>query len=115
VLLIDTGLAGLAIPDGQRRPPQIPTSLLAATPDTLDAEPTVLEFLAGCALRRSDLPGSLRYREHQWAASQETDTTTRPEPADVIRRLALTNPDSTARELQRALGHATAATHERRR
>jgi hypothetical protein len=33
----------------------------------------------------------------------------------VIRWQALTDPDSSIRELQRALGHATAAMHERRR
>jgi hypothetical protein len=111
VLLADIGLAELAVPDGDRRPPQIPASVLAATPDQLSAEPTILEFLAGQALREGDFLSSLRHRERQWA----TDTTTRIALADAIRRQVLTDPDSAGRELQRALGHAIAAMHERRR
>ena len=48
-------------------------------------------------------------------AGRETDTTTRLALADAIRRQALTDPDSAGRELQRALDHAMAAVHERRR
>ena len=75
----------------------------------------MLGFLAGRALRQGDYLGSLDYRERQWDAGRETDTTTRLALADAIRRQALTDPDSAGRELQRALGHAIAAMHERRR
>lgn len=115
VLLADIGLAELAVPDGEQQPPQIPASVQAATPDQLAAEPAVLGFLAGRALRQGDFLSSLRYRERQWAADRQTDMTTRLALADAIRRHALTDPDSSARELQRALGHAMAAVHERRR
>jgi len=87
----------------------------AATPDQLAAEPVVLGFPAGRALRQGDYLRSLRYRERQWEAGRETDTTTRVALADAIRRQALTDPDSAGRELQRALGHAMAAVGERRR
>ena len=116
VLLADIGLAELSVPEGDRRPRQIPASVLAATPGELDAEPTVLGFLAGNALREGDFVGSLRYRERQWAAAgRDSDTGARLDLADAIRRQALTDPDSSGRELQRALGHAMAAMHERRR
>jgi len=116
VLLADIALAELAVPEGDRRPRPVPASVLAATPGELDAEPTVLGFLAANALREGDFVGSLRYREQQWAAAgRESDTGARLDLADAIRRQALTDPDSSGRELQRALGHATAAMHERRR
>jgi hypothetical protein len=115
VLLADIGLADLAVPEGDRRPPQIPASVQAVSPGQLAGEPAVLGFLAGRALRQGDFLGSLRYRERQCAAAGETDTTSRLALADAIRRQALTDPDSSARELQRALGHAMAAMHERRR
>jgi hypothetical protein len=114
-LLTGIGLAELAVPDGDRTPPEIPASVQAATPDQLAAEPTVLGFLAGRALRQGDYLRSLRYRERQWKAGRETDTTTRVALADAIRRQALTDPDSAGRELQRALDHAMAAVGERRR
>jgi hypothetical protein len=114
-LLAGIGLAELAVPDGDRTPPEIPTSVQAASPDKLAAEPAVLSFLAGRALRRGDYLSSLHYRERQWEAGKETDTTTRLALADAIRRQALTDPDSAGRELQRALGHAMAAVGERRR
>jgi Domain of unknown function (DUF4365) len=114
-LLADIGLAELAVPDGDCRPPEIPASVQAATPDQLAAEPSVLGFLAGRALRQGDYLSSLQYRERQWQAGQETDTTTQLALADAIRRQALTEPDSAGRELQRALGHAMAAVDERRR
>jgi hypothetical protein len=114
-LLADIGLAELAVPDGDRTPPEIPASVQAATPDQLAAEPAVLSFLAGRALRQGDYLRSLRYRERQWEAGRETDTTTRVALADAIRRQSMTDPDSAGRELQRALGHAMAAVHERRR
>jgi len=115
VLLADVGLAELDVPEGDRRPPQVPASVQAAVPAQLAAEPAVLGFLAGRELRLGNFLSSLRYRERQYAAAGETDTVTRLALADVIRRQALTDPDSSARELQRALGHATAAMHERRR
>ncbi len=87
----------------------------AATPDQLAAEPAVLGFLAGRALRQGNHLSSLHYRERQWEAGRETDTTTRLALADAIRRQALADPDSAGRELQRALGHAMAAVGERRR
>lgn len=114
-LLADTGLAELAVPDGDRQPPQVPASVQAATPDQLAAEPAVLSFLAGRALRQGNYLSSLHYRERQWEAGRETDTTTQLALADAIRRQALTDPDSAGRELQRALSHAMAAVHERRR
>ena len=115
VLLADVGLADLDVPEGDRRPPQVPASVQAAAPAELAAEPAVLGFLAGRELRLGNFLSSLRYREQQYAAAGEADTVTRLALADVIRRQALTDPDSSARELQRALGHATAAMHERRR
>ncbi|MGH3201326.1 MAG: hypothetical protein ACRDP5_04620, partial [Streptosporangiaceae bacterium] len=115
VLLADIGLADLDVPEGDRRPPQIPASVQAAAPGQLAAEPAVLGLLAGRELRQGNVLSSLRYREQQYAAAGETDTVTRLALADAIRRQALTDPDSSARELQRALGHATAAMHERRR
>jgi hypothetical protein len=115
LLLADIGLAELAVPEGDRQPRQIPASVLAVTPDELNAEPMVLGFLAGAAMAKGDFLGALRYRERQWAASRETDTGTRLALADAIRRQALTDPDSSGRELQRTLSHAMAAMHERRR
>ena len=48
-LLADIGLAEVALPEGDRTPPEIPASVQAATPDQLAAEPAVLSFLAGRA------------------------------------------------------------------
>ena len=93
-LLADIGLAELAVPDGDREPPEVPASVRAATPAQLAAQPAVLGFLAGRALRQGDYLGSLDYRERQWEAGRETDTTTRLALADAIRRQALTDPDS---------------------
>jgi hypothetical protein len=53
-LLAGIGLAELALPDDDRRPPEIPAPVQAATPDQLAAEPAVLGFLAGRALRQGD-------------------------------------------------------------
>jgi hypothetical protein len=114
-MLADIGRAALAVPDGDRRPAEVPASVRDATPEQLDAEPTVLSFLATRALHQGDLAGSLRLRERQFKAGRETDTSTRLALADAIRRSAHTDPDSAARELERALGHARAALEERRR
>lgn len=114
-LLADVGLADLAVPDGDRRPPEVPASVQAATPDQLAAEPIVLGFLAVREMMQGEYLRSLQYREREWAAVPETDTVARLALADAIRRQALTDSDSAARELQRAMGHAMAAVRERRR
>jgi hypothetical protein len=115
MLLADVGLPALDIPQNDARALDIPRSMLNATQAELDAEPTVLNFLAEMAVRRGDLNAGVSYRERAVAAAGDQSSVMRLALAGTIRRRAAEDGTGSSRELRRALGHAQAAVEERRR
>ncbi len=113
-LLADVGLAALAVPENDARPLNIPQSMLDASDDELDAEPTVLNFLGEMATRRDDLNAAVDYRQRAVDRAGDSATGLRLALAETIRRRASAEGGSN-HELRRALGHAQAAVEERRR
>lgn len=61
VLLADVGLAALTVPVDEAPSVDIPASIRAATGEDVDAEPTVLNFLAEQRLRTGDVDGAIGF------------------------------------------------------
>lgn len=114
-LLADVGLSSLDIPEGDARAFNIPQSMLDATDDELNAEPTVLNFLGEMALRRGDLNAAVDYRERAAERSGPAGGSAQLALAETIWRRTSAEGGRSPRELRRALRHAQGAVEERRR
>jgi hypothetical protein len=114
-LLSDVGLAALEVPENDARALDIPQSMLDATDEELNAEPTVLNFLGEMAVRRNDLNAAVDYRQRAVDRGGESASGVRLALAETIRRRASAEGGRSGSEFRRALGHAQAAVEERRR
>jgi hypothetical protein len=115
LLLGDMGFAALDIPANDARAVPIPSSIANATPDELDKEPTILNFLAEMALRSNDLNGAIEYRRRAIGSGAEHHDAVDLELArNLIRRGALHGGGS-RRDLREAIAIARRVTAQRRR
>ncbi len=85
-LLADVGLAYIDVPADDARLVPEPASMQAATTAQLDAEPTVLNFLAELRQRAEDYDAAIALIERAAAASQGRDGDMRLRLAEMLRR-----------------------------
>lgn len=114
-MLADIGLSGIDVPDGDARPFDVPDSMSSATDEELDAEPSVLNFLAQMAIRTGDLPAAVAYLERAVRSGGPDDTTMHLLLAEAIWRRAMAEGGGSPRDRREALGYAHAALEDRRR
>ena len=114
-LLADVGLAAEGVPENDARPLPIPDSIRNATDRELDAEPTVLNFLAEIALRTGDLTTAINYRRRAVNSSRDGATKLQLELARTLLRRSVQDPLTARRDLREALTLAQGAVAERRR
>ncbi len=115
VLLADMGLAILEIPPDAAKPVVVPESIRSADAATLDAEPTILNFLGENALRLGDLDAAVELRERAVAAATTEGSGVHLELARTIWRRAFEGGQATPRERRRAVELAKRAVEDRRR
>jgi hypothetical protein len=85
-LLADVGFAYIDIPADDARLVPVPASIQAATAAQLDAEPTVLNFLAELRQRAEDYDAAVALIERAVTASQGRDGDMRLRLAEMLRR-----------------------------
>jgi hypothetical protein len=112
-LLADVGLPSLDVPIGDARVFDIPESMQIATPEELDAEPTVLNFLAEMAVRRNELDLAVEYLQR--AVRHGSGHRMHLALAQTLHRRLSSNGYWSPRDLRAALTHAQAAVEDRRR
>jgi len=114
-LLADVGLPALDLSVDDARALDIPQSMLDATDEQLNAEPTVLNFLGEMAVRRNDLNEAVGYRERALQHSRSENSIARLALAQTIWRRACAEGLRSSRDRRQALAHAQAAVEDRRR
>ena len=71
-ILASVGLSLVEVPVDDARAVPIPSTIVSADQDKIDAQPTVLNFLAEIAMRNDDIAKAVEYREKAVAVSAET-------------------------------------------
>jgi hypothetical protein len=114
VLLADVGLAFLDVPLNDARAVEVPPSMRDASADDLNAEPTVLNFLAEMAQRRGDIETALDYRRRALRYSLD-DPSMALALARTLWLRVMKAKSPSLRDEREALQHAQAALQDRRR
>ncbi len=115
VLLADVGLAYIDVPPDDARLEPVPPSMQSATESELEAETTVLNFLAELRLRDSDIDGAVKLIERAVAVSGEGSATLRLRLAELLSRRIQTKGGAGGPDSKAARAHARAALAELRR
>ena len=115
VLLSDVGLAALSVPADQAACVEVPRSMGEATEAEVDAEPTVLNFLAELRLRDGDLDGAIAFIRRAACGAGERDPDMRLRLAEMLRRRIQEHAGFGGSDSAEARRHARAAREEYRR
>jgi len=113
-LLADVGLSLLDVPLDDARAVEVPQAMVDATDEELDSEPTVLNFLAEMAERRSDLSPAVEYRQRALRHSVDSSAM-RLALARTLWHRAAAEGDPSPRERRETLGQVQMALEDRRR
>ncbi|MFI5898045.1 DUF4365 domain-containing protein [Actinoplanes sp. NPDC051513] len=115
VLLADVGLAALSMPGDHAAQLEVPPSMREATDDELNAEPSVLNFLAEQRLRDADIDGAIAFVRRAVTGPEERNPDMRLRLAEMLRRRIQEHAGFGGPDSIEARGHARAARDEYRR
>lgn len=115
ILLADVGLAALTVPADHAGQAEVPQSIKAATDAEIDAEPTVLNFLAEQRMRAGDVDGAIDFVRRAVQGPGERNSEMRLRLAEMLRRRIQEHAGFGGSDSAEARLHARAACDEFRR